>query len=120
MLSKPRRHRGGGGGIDHASLLHGSACAVAELAMSRRSPMKKRSQDVVVITGASAGAGRATARAFAQRGAHIGLIARGRDGLEATRREVEEVGGRALVLPLDVARADLVDLAAAQVEDELG
>jgi NAD(P)-dependent dehydrogenase (short-subunit alcohol dehydrogenase family) len=82
--------------------------------------MKRRSQDVVVITGASAGVGRATARVFAQRGAHIGLIARGRDGLEATRREVEEVGGRALVLPLDVARADLVELAAAQVEDELG
>jgi NAD(P)-dependent dehydrogenase (short-subunit alcohol dehydrogenase family) len=75
---------------------------------------------VVVITGASAGVGRATARAFAERGAHIGLIARGRDGLEAARQEVEELGGRALVLPLDVAEADKVELAAAEVESKLG
>ena len=80
----------------------------------------KQPPEVVVVTGASAGVGRATVRAFAERGAWIGLIARGRDGLEATRREVEELGGRALVLPLDIARADLVELAAAQVEDELG
>jgi NAD(P)-dependent dehydrogenase (short-subunit alcohol dehydrogenase family) len=75
---------------------------------------------VVVITGASAGVGRATARAFAERGAHLGLIARGRDGLEAARQEVEELGGRALVLPLDVAEADKVELAAAEVESKLG
>jgi NAD(P)-dependent dehydrogenase (short-subunit alcohol dehydrogenase family) len=49
--------------------------------------------EVVVITGASAGVGRATARAFARRGARIGLIARGVDGLEATRKDVEELGG---------------------------
>ena len=48
---------------------------------------------VVVITGASAGVGRATVRAFARRGAHIGLMARGSDGLDAAQREVEEVGG---------------------------
>ena len=84
--------------------------------------MRKRakSPEVVVVTGASAGVGRATVRAFAERGAHIGLIARGRDGLEAARREVEDLGGHALVLPLDVAQADLVELAAAQVEEELG
>jgi NAD(P)-dependent dehydrogenase (short-subunit alcohol dehydrogenase family) len=81
---------------------------------------RSRQPEVVVVTGASAGVGRATVRAFAERGAHIGLIARGRDGLEATRREVEELGGHALVLPLDVAQADLVELAAAQVEEELG
>jgi NADP-dependent 3-hydroxy acid dehydrogenase YdfG len=52
--------------------------------------------ETVVITGASAGVGRATAREFARRGARIGLIARGREGLEATRREVEALGGRAL------------------------
>jgi NAD(P)-dependent dehydrogenase (short-subunit alcohol dehydrogenase family) len=75
---------------------------------------------VVVITGASAGVGRATARAFAERGAQIGLIARGRDGLEAARQEVEELGGKALVLPLDVAEADKVELAAAEVEEKLG
>ena len=54
---------------------------------------------VVVITGASSGVGRACAREFARRGARIALIARGRDGLEAARREVVALGGRALVLP---------------------
>ncbi len=75
---------------------------------------------VVVVTGASAGVGRATARAFAARGAHLGLLARGEAGLAAARREVEAAGGRAIALPVDVARADQVDEAAAAVEDELG
>lgn len=75
---------------------------------------------VVVITGASAGVGRATARAFAREGAKIGLIARGEDRLEATRREVDGLGGEALVLPLDVADADAVERAASQVERKLG
>lgn len=75
---------------------------------------------VVVITGASAGVGRATVQAFARRGAAIGLLARGRDGLEAARREVEELGGRALVIPTDVADAEQMDRAAAAVESELG
>src|SRR5438067_5805158 len=77
----------------------------------------------VVITGASAGVGRATARAFARRyggDAAIGLIARGVDGLEAARREVEQEGGRALVLPVDVADAAQIDAAAQRVERELG
>ncbi|MDQ3804802.1 MAG: SDR family oxidoreductase [Acidobacteriota bacterium] len=76
--------------------------------------------EVVVVTGASAGLGRAVVRAFAREGAHLGLIARGRDGLEAARREVEEAGGRALVLPLDVADAAAVERAAERVERELG
>ena len=76
--------------------------------------------EVVVITGASAGVGRATVREFAKRGAHIGLIARGRDGLEAARREVEEVGGRALVLPVDVSDAGAVENATKTVEREFG
>jgi NAD(P)-dependent dehydrogenase (short-subunit alcohol dehydrogenase family) len=76
--------------------------------------------EVVVITGASAGVGRATVREFAKRGAHIGLLARGVDGLEQARREVEEAGGRALVLPTDVADAAAVEAAAAKVEAELG
>jgi short-subunit dehydrogenase len=77
-------------------------------------------REVVVITGASAGVGRAVVREFAKDRAKIGLIARGREGLEAARREVEEAGGEALVLPLDVADADAVDRAAERVERELG
>src|SRR5688572_9207151 len=76
--------------------------------------------EVIVITGASAGVGRATVREFARRGAWLGLIARGVDGLEAAAREVEDMGGRALVLPCDVADADAVEAAAARVERELG
>ena len=76
--------------------------------------------EVVVITGASAGVGRATAEAFAKRGARIGLIARGTDRLEAARRDVEALGGTALVLPADVADADAIEEAAARMERELG
>jgi len=76
--------------------------------------------EVVVITGASAGVGRATVREFARRGASIGLIARGRDGLEGARREVEAMGGKALVLSTDVAEAEQVEKAARQVEEKLG
>jgi len=75
---------------------------------------------IVVVTGASAGLGRAVVRAFARQGADVGLIARGVDGLEAARCEVEADGGRAIVLPLDVADADAVDAAAERVERELG
>lgn len=80
--------------------------------------MKHR--ETVVITGASAGVGRATVREFARHGASIGLIARGKDGLEAARREVEAVGGRALVLPTDVADPEQVEAAAELVERQLG
>jgi short-subunit dehydrogenase len=65
-------------------------------------------REVVVITGASAGVGRATARKFAARGARIGLLARGLDGLNATRLEVQALGGEALVVPADVADPDEV------------
>ncbi|MGH7853623.1 MAG: SDR family oxidoreductase, partial [Candidatus Binatia bacterium] len=76
--------------------------------------------EVVVITGASAGVGRATARAFAKKGSHIGLLARGRDGLEAARQEIEAAGGEALVVPADVASAEQVEAAAAAVEQRFG
>lgn len=75
---------------------------------------------VVVITGASAGVGRATARAFARHGCRLGLLARGRERLEAAAREVESLGGRALVLPVDVADAGQVEAAAARIEEVLG
>jgi len=76
--------------------------------------------EVVVITGASAGVGRATARAFGKRRAKVGLIARGKDGLEAAKREIEESGGEALVLPLDVSDENAVEQAAAEVERAFG
>lgn len=79
-----------------------------------------RKHEIVVITGASAGVGRATVREFARQGADVALIARGRDGLEAASREVEACGGRALVLPVDVADAAQVQAAADKVEAELG
>jgi len=75
---------------------------------------------VVVITGATAGVGRATARAFARRKARIGLLARGVDRLTATAAEVEAAGGKALALPTDVADAEAVERAADAVERQLG
>jgi NAD(P)-dependent dehydrogenase (short-subunit alcohol dehydrogenase family) len=75
---------------------------------------------VVVITGASAGVGRAVARAYAARHASIGLLARGREGLEATRLEIERAGGQGLVWSADVADADAVEKAAGAVEERFG
>ena len=74
----------------------------------------------MVITGASAGVGRATARAFAAHGAAIGLLARGEDGLNAARREVESLGSRALACTTDIADADQVERAAEAVEQAYG
>jgi NAD(P)-dependent dehydrogenase (short-subunit alcohol dehydrogenase family) len=78
------------------------------------------SKEVVVVTGATSGIGRAIARRFAQDGAQIGLVARGREGLENAKREIEEAGGRALVLPTDVADWDGVKSAASAVEEAFG
>lgn len=75
---------------------------------------------VVVVTGASAGVGRATAIEFAKTGASVALIARGRAGLEGAARQVEEAGGRAFIIQADVADHQAVDDAAARVENELG
>jgi len=76
--------------------------------------------EIVVITGASAGIGRATVREFARHGCKVALLARGRAGLEAAAREVEEVGGQALVIPTDVADYEAVERAADQVVSEWG
>src|SRR3954447_7137528 len=75
---------------------------------------------VVAVTGASAGIGRATVRELARRGADVGLIARGEERLNAAAREVRDAGRRACVAPADVADAEQVEHAAAQIEAELG
>lgn len=80
--------------------------------------MSKR--EVVVITGASAGIGRATARLFGEKGSRVGLIARGKEALENTRREIERAGGEALVLPCDVSDHNAVEHAAQRVERKWG
>jgi short-subunit dehydrogenase len=86
--------------------------------MEQEKELKKRR--VVVITGASAGLGRATVRQFAIKGADVALIARGIEGLEGGKREVEKAGGRALIFPLDIADAEAVEKAAAETEEKLG
>lgn len=76
---------------------------------------------MIVITGASAGVGRATAQAFAQsEAANVCLIARGLEGLEGAKRNVEQHGGRALAVVADVSDADAVEAAAERAETELG
>ncbi len=81
---------------------------------------KKRHPLVVVVTGASAGVGRAVARRLGRRGASVGLLARGQDGLKQAAIEVEERGGRALAIPADVADAGAVEAAAEAVEAAFG
>jgi len=79
-----------------------------------------QSSQTVVLTGASAGVGRATAREFARRGARIALVARNEDALEAAAEEVRRAGGTPLIVPADVAHADQVEAAAERTERELG
>ena len=75
---------------------------------------------VVVITGGSAGLGRAAARAFAHKGAHVALLARGEERLSQAQREVEGAGVRCLAVPTDVADASAVEDAATRIEETLG
>ncbi len=74
----------------------------------------------IVITGASAGIARATARRYGRRGANVGLIARGQAGLDGAVRDVEEAGGKALAISADVADYEQVEDAARQVEEFFG
>jgi len=84
------------------------------------SSLSERNHEVIVITGASAGVGRATARAFAHPGARIGLLARGQDGLQGAKADVESRGAEALALPTDVADSKQVQAAAQAVEQKFG
>lgn len=81
--------------------------------------MEKKTQ-IVVITGASAGVGRATAQAFAKQKAVIGLIARDPDRLKATQKEIEKLGGQALAISADVSDPSQIEHAAEKIEKELG
>ena len=74
----------------------------------------------VVITGASAGIGRATAQLYGRRGANVGLVARGQTGLDGAVRDVERAGGKALAVPTDVADYDQVTEASRRIEDAFG
>lgn len=88
--------------------------------MDEKNNEKPQNKGVVVITGASAGVGRACARTFAQHGYDVALLARGKDGLEAGKKEVESYGQRAITYQLDVADADAMEKAAAFTEQKLG
>jgi short-subunit dehydrogenase len=77
-------------------------------------------REVVVVTGASAGVGRATAREFGKHGAKVALLARNEEGLEGARKEIEAAGGVAFSIPTDVADPEQVEAAAERVERELG
>ncbi|HEY3780364.1 MAG TPA: SDR family oxidoreductase [Fimbriimonadaceae bacterium] len=76
--------------------------------------------EVVVITGATAGIGRATARRFGAERAKVALLARGEDRLQSTKEEIERAGGQAIAIPTDVADPAQIEAAAEQVEKELG
>jgi NAD(P)-dependent dehydrogenase (short-subunit alcohol dehydrogenase family) len=82
--------------------------------------MSTAKPETVVITGGTAGIGRATAREFARHGCNVAVLARGQDGLDATKRDIEELGGKALTIATDVADWTAVEAAADQVERELG
>src|SRR6266704_180355 len=111
-------HRGSGAAPGTAGLPHGTWVATRPTCERRRRiPMESQT---VVVTGGSAGIGRATARLFGARGARVGLIARGQAGLESAAREVREAGGKALAVSADVADYEQVTAAARQIEQRLG
>lgn len=87
---------------------------------ARKRSLRQNRPEVVVITGSSAGIGRATARRFARAGARIGLLARGVEGLEGARQDVETLGGEALPIPTDVSSPEQIEAAASRVEERFG
>ncbi|HEY8435309.1 MAG TPA: SDR family oxidoreductase [Sphingomicrobium sp.] len=82
--------------------------------------MNEDTSRIVVVTGGTAGIGRAAVREFAKNGYDVAILARGADGLEATRKEVEAAGRRGLAIPTDVADWKAVEAAADRIERELG
>lgn len=79
-----------------------------------------KTRQTVVITGASAGVGRATAQAFARDGASVALLARENEALQGAAAEVRKLGGHALAIGVDVSDAEQVEAAATRIESELG
>ena len=82
--------------------------------------MSEKQPQVVVVTGSSGGVGRAIAHAFAKRGAHVGLLARGAEALADVVQEVEALGGQALAVPTDVSDHAQIEAAADAVEARFG
>lgn len=82
--------------------------------------MPSASQEVVMVTGASAGVGRAIACEFARHGARIGLMARGHAGLEGALHDIEQLGGQGIILPADTSDPTAVEAGAARLEETFG
>ncbi len=99
-------------------LCHGTRGAQARSPSMRL--IGRERHKVVVVTGASAGVGRAAAREFARRGYDVALLARNGEALDNARAEVESCGRRALAIPLDMSDADAVESAALAIESQLG
>ncbi|MCC9136924.1 SDR family oxidoreductase [Pontibacter silvestris] len=88
--------------------------------MDKDNKQHKERKGIAVVTGASAGLGRAIARAFAKDGYDVALLARGKDGLQGAQKEIENMGRKAIYFSVDVADGQAVDDAASQIEEQLG